>query len=234
VADDVIMVHWNVIFIRQIGNQLSRPQIFCCVIPEKASCIKACMLDADRMLIVPEVAYVEGDIFFVEQLIHCPIGIDDVVDAHTTIHILESIDAIQRSPFYIVNSYKIDRQITGTIRTYIGARRIIRHKIAVKRSRIDDAVDSSRIIRLVILHASLRQGRGSFDVGGRCHIRLDLLRREGDHFPAIGCSAEATIDEFVDFIGIQIGNVLCGGMAIGGNSSIPIGKRGGQRMTRFT
>src|SRR5579885_3010599 len=103
--DNVSMIQRKMILLEQVSGQLGRGQVFRGVVPLEASGIKTGMLNAYRVLVVPEVARVKGNIFLVYDLIHGAVAIHNILDADAAIDVLEYVECILCRALDIVDDH---------------------------------------------------------------------------------------------------------------------------------
>src|SRR5689334_19123409 len=115
------MIERNIVLLEQVSGQLGRGQILRRVIPLEASGVKTGMLNAYRMLIIPEVARVEGDILLMHYLVYRAIAINDIVDADAAVGVLEHVERILSCALDIVDHHLQNCKIVGTVGSIVGA-----------------------------------------------------------------------------------------------------------------
>src|SRR5689334_3423373 len=94
----MVVIQRNIILFQQVRGQLRRTKIFSSIVPLIPGSIEARVLDTDRVVIIPAITNMEGNIFLMKHLIHRAIGIDDVVNAVSAFDILEDTQTgVERS-----------------------------------------------------------------------------------------------------------------------------------------
>src|SRR5436305_11906936 len=126
------------------------------------------------MLVIPAVADVKSNIFFVEHLIDSTVAIDNIVNAHPTLDILKDVKSILCRSFYIMNADEVKGEIFWTICAQVSTGGIIRQRFTIK-LRVYNAVNRPRKLGLAVIYTPLRQRLVPSSVARRYNMWLHWL-----------------------------------------------------------
>src|SRR5258707_597838 len=161
--DNLLVVERQVVLFEQVRDQFRRSQVLAGIIPAVAGRIHPGMFDADRMLVVPVVAGVIGNVLLVYNLVDSPITVDNIVDTGDVFDILENAERFLGRALDIVNNNLVDGKVSRSLSALEITGSLLRRLVTIESLGWNNAIDGLGIIDALILCATRRHHSDALD-----------------------------------------------------------------------